>query len=380
MIATIARVIRGEGARSAVRRARERIEEAARDAALHVRGAFARSQRVEILNVCATPVVPRLGGVQIQLAARLRAERALRGVALVQPGALELSRPALHRRKIPRDFDAAVAEGLRITGARTIHLEGTDGVPIATLLRLAESGIRLIVSLHDCSLFGSGDPDRRRLGAQLLTAASAVIYPSSFLLEEHRRLFSLPDLLGEVIEPGVSAARVHIEGPRPAIAFAGSVMRHKGGHLLPEVIRLSGDAEWHIFGGGDEELLRALRGQANVHIHGYYRSGELPSLLGRHRVGLVVLPSIVPESFGLVLSETWLAGAAAVAFDHGALAERIRRDGGGWLAPLDRGAEGLAELVREWRAGGITASTPAVVPTSTDAARATAALYRLGIL
>jgi glycosyltransferase involved in cell wall biosynthesis len=170
---------------------------------------------------------------------------------------------------------------------------------------------------------------------------------------------------------------VRLSAERPAIAYAGSVKRHKGGELLPDLVRETGaGVAWHVFGGGDEDLLRALRGLPNVKVHGYYRRGRLPALLARHRVGLVVLPTIVPESYSLVLSEAWRAGAAVLAFDLGAPAERIRLQGGGFLAPLESRAAGLAEIAAKWASGSLTTTVPRVVPTPHDAARATISLYR----
>jgi glycosyltransferase involved in cell wall biosynthesis len=217
--------------------------------------------------------------------------------------------------------------------------------------------------------------ERRALARQLLTAAKGLMFPSQFLLDQHRELFSLPQLTGEIIEPGVPAM-VHAGVPGRAIAYAGSVKRHKGAHLLPDLARLLPNADLHIFGGGDEDLLRAARRVPNIKVHGYYRSGTLPSLLARHRIGLIIVPSIVPESFGLVLSEAWLAGIPVVAFDLGAPAERIRREGGGWLAPIESGGVGLARIIEQWKAGRITSSIPRSVTSAIDAARAHVEVYR----
>jgi len=308
MIGTIARVIRGEGFASAMRRAGERIFERP----------FASHDDAPILNVCSMPLVSRLGGIPIQLRARLEAESTLRNVAVSD----------------------------RVVGDRVIHLEGTHGVDVEAMLRT-----RFVVSIHDFTL-----RDRR-----LLDAAIGVIFPSAFL-RDHYQWSN-----GVVIEPGVPATNFRSSGP--AIAFVGSVKPHKGGALLPDIIRMA-PGEWHILGGGDEELLRPLHDIANV--YGYYRHGKLPSLLARHRIGLVVLPSIVPETFSLVLSEAWSAGVPVVAFDHGAIAERIRKHGGGWLAPLDSGAEGVAALINQRAA----IEVPREIATPMDAARATIACYR----
>ena len=409
MIRTIASVIRGEGLPSALSRTRERIGDALHGAALRVRGVFAGASEAAILNVAASGTALRLGGVQAQLAARLRVERGLRSVALLSPGLLEQS----GSRRIATDLDAGIREAIAITGAGTVHFEGMHEVPLRAVLRLIESGIRVIVSLHDFSLFcarphlteepmGSfcfysedfdrcqrclhqtwdvppnAQRDRRALAREILVAATGVIVPSQFLLDQHRQLFSLPDLVAEVVEPGVPAPPRPLpsDGARRAIAYAGSVKRHKGAHLLPDLARLPGNVELHVFGGGDEDLLRAIRRVPNVTVHGYYRGNTLPSLLARFGIGLVVLPSTWPETYSLVLSEAWIAGAAVAAFDLGAPAERIRRHGGGWLAPLESGADGLAKIIEQWRAGSITTAVPRSVPTPEDAANAHVKLYR----
>jgi hypothetical protein len=422
MIRAIRSVIRGEGIASAVRRTQERIGEAAQSAALRIRGAFAGKTEAPILNVAASGTSLRLGGLQAQLIARLDAERSFRTVALVSPGVLDLSKPR-HVRRVSHDIGTAIRDAINLTGARMIHFEGMHGVSFIDTLRLIDDGFDVIVSVHDFSLFcarphlieeSSGNfcfysedldrchrclsqswdvprneqRDRRALARQILTVAKRVIFPSQFLLDQHRQLFSLPDLAGDVIEPGVApgnagvspAVLAQVNSGRDAraprrIAFAGSAKRHKGAHLLSELSQRTGTA-LHVFGGGDEDLLRSLRRLPNVAVHGYYRVGVLSSLLLRRDVGLVIVPSIWPEAHCLVISEAWLAGASVVAFDLGAQAERIRAHGGGWLASLESGAEGLAAIVEQWLAGNIAAKPPSNIASPLDAARAHLQLYR----
>jgi glycosyltransferase involved in cell wall biosynthesis len=154
------------------------------------------------------------------------------------------------------------------------------------------------------------------------------------------------------------------------------VKPQKGGALLPSIISAASQAEWHVFGGGDGDLLRDVRRHTSAKLHGYYRASKLPSLLVRHRIGLAVLPSIVPEAFGLTLSECWLARVPVIAFDLGALGERIATHGGGWVVPLSEGAEGIADKVRAWMAGRLSTAVPIGVPSARDAALAHMALYR----
>lgn len=422
MIRTIARVIRSEGAGSAARRARERMAETWRIRGMLARGASGKPHPANLLNVSAAGPFARLGGLPAQLMARLEEERRLRDVAFLYPGILETGARA-HRMPgftagntfFDRNFEHAVGQALMATGAAAIHIEGTAGFPIGSILRLADRGLGILVSLHDFSTFCarphlveepsgvfcnySTDPDRcrrclqqerasepdeqperRRLSRELLQRARAVIFPSAFLYRQHQSLFALPDLAAAVIEPAVKGetAKRKDGANRLRVAYAGSVKPHKGARLMLEIIAALKDApiDWHIFGGGDEELLHALRRLPNTSVHGYYRGGSLPRLLAHHGIDLAILPSIWPETYCFTLSECWLAGVPAVAFDHGAIAERIARDDGGWLAPLSAGAPGIVSIIRRWREGELTTTVPAITRMPADAAREHLAIYR----
>ena len=292
----VTRVIRDEGVASALRRTRERIAEAIEDAR-----SFS-SKDAAIVNVAPGGTGSRTGGVAVQLRARLRVER--------------MSRPVM------------LADS--VVPAKAIHFEGT-GTP---------ADVPYIVSVHDLTLL-----EQR----SFLESAQAVVFASKYLRDQYR-------FPGEVIEPGLSVAPAILPAEGRAIAFAGAVQRHKGGHLLPEIataLQKRGET-LHVFGRGDGDLLRALSAMKNVNVRGYYPAGTLPSLLQRHGIGLVLVPSIVPEAFCLTISEAWAAGAAVAAFDIGAQAERIRQHGGGWVAPLESGAEGIAKICER--------RTPLVIP------------------
>jgi glycosyltransferase involved in cell wall biosynthesis len=331
-----------------------------------------RPERVAILNVLATSPSSRLGGLQIQLKSRLREERKLREVALLHPGVLEVSARAWRSSAFGVPLGQAIANAMSRTAARAIVLEGTEGVPIDQILRIDD----VVVAIHDLSL--THDPSAQ----EFLRHVRAIIFPSAFLRDHYREQFELSDRVVHIIEPGIEVGAIqHTDRKRNRIAFAGNVRAHKGGLLLAAIIEAVPSAEWHIFGGGDENLLRMLRHMPSTFVHGYYRAGSLPALLARHEIGLALLPSVVPESYSLALSECWQAGVPVVAFDHGAHAERIRRDGGGWLARLDAGAAGIAGIVRRWMSDELTATIPVITRTPRDAAEAHVSLYRsLGLL
>jgi glycosyltransferase involved in cell wall biosynthesis len=394
-IATAFRVLRGEGLRAVRDRALDRRDEARR------RRSFAPAEpgfraAVPVLTVGACPPAPRFGGVQAQWLARLEAEERLGPVARLYPegGAwrLEVSTgPGGERRALrlpgappaPRalrdpDFERAVAQAAERVGARLFHVEGAAGLPPASLLQLSREGLGLALSLHDFALFCPRphlleeparrfcdycrDLDRcaaclaeapafqarwREAGAALLGAARAVVFPSPFLARAHADLFGpLPDGKGHVLPPpivptgplpGASPA-----GPIRRVALVGGVATHKGAEVFLEIVRRLDTSPlpplaWSAYGGGDPALLGRLRVTGKIAVRGYYRSGSLPYLLRRDRVDLALLPSIVPESFSLVLSECRAAGVPVLAFDLGASGERLRSEGGGVAVPFAEG-------------------------------------------
>jgi glycosyltransferase involved in cell wall biosynthesis len=347
MIGTAWRVVRGEGAGSVLTRGSERASEALRLAAALARGTLAAPQPVPVVNVLTTLPAPRLGGVAVQFLNRISEERKLRPVAIQYPGVVRIGDAAWRRDAIE---------------AQLTVLEGTAGLDLD---RVPDN---VVVNLHDLTLLAAG-----MRGAELLRRARAVIVPSTYLREAYRPLF---DGEVQVIEPGVPPFAGQRVEHATRIAFAGAVKPHKGAALLPEIMAANPGAEWHLFGGGDVELLRALRRLPRVHVHGYYRAGALPSLLVRHGIGLALLPSLVPESYSLTLSECWQAGVPAVTFAHGAQGERIGRGGGGWTVPLADGAAGIADVVQQWRRGALTTDIPRVIASSAEAAAAHVALVR----
>lgn len=433
------RILRGEGAASLRDRTIERLAEAAR------RRSFRRTRRpaasgggaamddFPVVNYLATQPGPWLGGVQIQLMARLEAESSRRPVALLYADGpadgyrLEMRRGGRRWREewpgtgtvaatslADDGLAAAIAGALSITGARALHVEGLSGVPLATLLDLA-ADLPVVLSLHDFAAFCprpnllempherfceySRDPrrcarclaatwpveegfqeERRKIAARLLAAARALVFPSRFLRRAYAELFpGLDPARQTVIPPG------HPDPPRPArarraappwrIGFVGGARAVKGVEVLRQVIAAMTDRpiRWTVFGGGDPAAGAELRRLPGVEVRGTYRSGRLPGLLERRGIDVGLLLSPVPETYGLALDELAAAGVPAVAFDLGALGERSRELGAGPLVDPREGAAGVVRALDELL--GRTPPRPLAPPRTADAARRTLELY-----
>jgi glycosyltransferase involved in cell wall biosynthesis len=439
---TAGRVLRAEGLAALRERISDRLRETLRRRSFRTVGqplSAAGLPAIPVLNLLPTAPTPRLGGMQAQLLTRIESEAERRPMALLYPEEegyrLEVTaagrRVALGIAGGPpptpvalRDeaFERAVARAAAEVGARALHVEGLASIPLGSLAALQRSGLALVLSVHDFSLFCprphllerpqlrfchySRDRERcarclaqdwpvdlrfqdtrREIAGELLLAATAVVYPSEFLRDRHLELFpGLPPERQRVIEPAVAAGRRGGAGPAAPVrhvAYIGQVQPHKGALIFEEVVKKLPpesypDLRFSAFGGGDAELLRRLRRLSSVRVHGYYRSGSLVDRLRRTRVDLALLLSIVPESYSLALSECLAAGVPVIAFDQGAIAERIRRHGGGLLVAPDAGAEGIAPLVAALAEGRQTppAVTRVAGPAPADAVAAFQELYR----
>jgi glycosyltransferase involved in cell wall biosynthesis len=403
---TAGRVLRAEGLPALRDRLSDRWRERHRRRSFVAAGSPLDLPASPVLNLLSTAPTPRLGGLQAQLLHRIESEAERRPLALLYPdsGAWRLEMAAAGRRlSLTLDggeppspvaladaaFERAVIRAAREVGARALHVEGLAALPLASLLALRRQGLELVLSVHDFSLFcprphllespelrfcnysrdhrrcsrclaadwnvpPGFQQERRALARELLLAAAAVVYPSDFLRRRHLELFpGIPPERQRVIEPsGPLAAEPSLAGggmPVRHVAYIGKVLPHKGALVFEEVVRrmASGfpDLRWSAYGGGDPELLLRLRRLPGLRVRGYYRSGSLIDHLRRDRVDLALLLSIVPESYSLALSECLAAGVPVAAFDHGAIAERLRRHGGGLLVEPEAGAAGIAAAV-----------------------------------
>lgn len=398
--ALVLRLLRDEGLRAVRDRVNDRREERNRLRGLET--LTVRDGRLSIdvepppvLNVSPTPPSPKRGGAQIQMLDRLAEERNLRTVALAYPrdggwwmevwtgscsGIIALgaaSAPA-----------SLIARGAGLVGSGIVHIENLSGLPLSLVPGLEELGLPTVLSVHDFTLFcrkphlierATGefcgysrdmarcnlclrdiDPEQRhsqagyqRDGVAAFESATVVIFPSDFLRRQHGTLFPgcreahsdavIAPATSRPVPPEIQPHR------RPHIAFVGGPHLHKGGALIAptmgQILNHNPKAVGFIYGNGDSQLARQLRRTKGIRVRGYYGQGRLPSLLLRDRIAVAVLPSIWPEAYGLVVDECLSVGVPVIAFDHGAIGDRLGQIKLGSLVPLSRGADGLADSV-----------------------------------
>jgi glycosyltransferase involved in cell wall biosynthesis len=431
------RLLAGEGPGSLVRRLLDRASEGRRRDSFPEVGLERLGVRAPVLNLLSTPPAVRLGGVQTGMLRRLEQEVARRPVALLYPfgrgyrleaedrgrraaAILDAAPPGTTPRLRDEAFEAAVARAAAAVGSSVVHVENLSSFAPGSVGALVRHGLRLVLTIQDFAPFCprphlleqpadafcgySTDPDRcrrclgeswdldpgflpeyRRLAAEALRSAAALVYLSPFVRD---RL--------AVLVPGLDAGRQHVIAPssgtvepRPPrsrsttlhVAYVGAVKPHKGALVFEGLVGAARDSSpaamrWSAYGGGDAAILKRLRG-LGVAVHGYYRAGSLPGLLRRDAVDVALVLSIWPETYALVVDECLMAGVPVVAFDLGAPAERLR-GGQGVLLPPGAGPQELLRAVAEAALREAPRPTPVTPAGSADAMLA---LYaRIGAL
>lgn len=125
------------------------------------------------------------------------------------------------------------------------------------------------------------------------------------------------------------------EKVRKRVAFLGGTSEAKGSQIVCQMMKQGGNKyDWYVFGGiSDPELLTFEK--ANVYKTGWYKRENINAILHQNQIDLVCILSIWPETFCYTLSEAELAGIPSLGTDIGALGDRIRNHGTGWLIQHD---------------------------------------------
>ncbi len=223
--------------------------------------------------------------------------------------------------------------------------------------------------------------------ASRLDAVDRWIFPTQSAADYFARVYEVAPERVEIIHHG-SIVRLGRRGTEPdedllfgeplRVAFVGLGWAKKGLDVVNHVAeQLRGSTiEIHHFG--------ELKSPASPEIvaHGSYDNELLPDLLQRAGIQVVLLPGPYAETFGIVMTEALAAGIPVIGAGYGALGERIRGHGAGWVIdPMD--PDGVTQLIARLDAcrDEIARATRAVLAVSLetvkDMAHRYAALYRL---
>src|SRR5262245_45691 len=228
----------------------------------------------------------------------------------------------------------------------------------------------------------SPDAIRERLRAveRAMEAVDLFVAPSRALAEEHLRL-GIPAAKVRTSDYGfpplapASPPRVRDASAPLAIGFVGTLVWHKGVHVLLEAAARLPRERFEVLVFGDLETfpaytarLRRLAAGLPVRFMGGFGNGEAASVYAR--LDVLVVPSLWPENSPLVIHEAFQAGVPVVGARIGGIPELLGENGllydafssadlAGLLSQL---IDGPGELAR------LAASLPAVKSIERDAA------------
>lgn len=165
--------------------------------------------------------------------------------------------------------------------------------------------------------------------AHLLAGARSVIAPSRDLATRVER--HLPGVsVRTQPHPEPAAPRRYLpvqrDPGRYRVGVLGKIGPPKGAELVKKVAevceREHPDVEFRVLGLFDARL--AMPSMPNVHVTGRYDDDRLLELIVQQQLDLIWFPAIVPESYSYTLTVALRTPLPIVAFDFGAIAERLR--------------------------------------------------------
>jgi GT2 family glycosyltransferase len=133
------------------------------------------------------------------------------------------------------------------------------------------------------------------------------------------------------------------------VAVLGAIGSHKGLHVLLACAKYAQRENLPIkfFVIGYTSNDEAFAELENVEITGKYEPEELPAIIVDSGCTHALFLSVCPETHSFTLTEAWQHGLVPIAFDLGALTERIRKTGSGFLITFpSTPAEIVAAILR----------------------------------
>jgi GT2 family glycosyltransferase/glycosyltransferase involved in cell wall biosynthesis len=233
---------------------------------------------------------------------------------------------------------------------------------------------------------------------ELVARAAFLVAPSQWAADMVERYFGRrPRVIAHGLAAGPRTADpAHDRAAMPlpddgarVVAVLGAVGPDKGARRLDRLVALAraqrANLRFVLIGYQDRQPGPWQSDDRVFTVHGRYRPAALPGLLDAYRVELVLFPSMGPETFSYTLSEAWAAGLPVLVPPIGALAERVRADGAGFVMSeaewrddeaLLRRVQALLGADHEAAMAAAAARAAAVVPRTPQAMAAdTLALY-----
>lgn len=288
------------------------------------------------------------------------------------------------------EFDAIAAQWLQRFGIALVHVRHSAYQSLGVIEVAHELNIPVVYSFHDyytaCPSVKLLDEQNRFCGgrctpgqgechqelwqdAQVLPMKHESVYTwqlqfagplalcSGFVstvdVVRHIMLDVFPALAGKpfpVIAHGrdfselVNLAHQPVPGEPLRVVVPGHIGVSKGAEILQKLAAMPELAlvEWHVLGTLQQGFEKKMPG--TVRVHGAYKRNEFFTHVAAIKPHLGAVLSVWPETWCHTLTELWAAGLPVLGFNAGAVGERLRQSGAGWLAE-DITAEAMAKTV-----------------------------------
>lgn len=170
----------------------------------------------------------------------------------------------------------------------------------------------------------------------LLRGARKVFAPSSDVTKRLAR--QVPGLAVQVrpheaitlsarVVPGRRAAR------RVRVGIIGAISENKGREILVNIATFANEhrvpIDFVVLGYANRQ--QTLTATGNIRVTGKYAEEDLDALIARERLDLIFFPSVWPETYSYTLTASLKSGLPIVAFNLGAIPERLRAHGVGTI-------------------------------------------------
>jgi GT2 family glycosyltransferase/glycosyltransferase involved in cell wall biosynthesis len=231
---------------------------------------------------------------------------------------------------------------------------------------------------HEASRITDITPlQHRELFREFLGAFRHVVAPSRAASVYVEAVFPKIDVLSIAHPWIVAAIPVPVRhGPDQEIVLFGAIGKHKGSAKLMDIAQLARltwpSLRFLVIGytDRDDDLLRL----GNVSITGTYGPADQAAMVARARGRLALFLSEWPETYSYTLTEALAFGFLPLVPDIGALAERVREAGGGYIFPVPISPHEVLQLIADIEAG-LAEPCEAVPAPSLDPVDVTHQLY-----
>lgn len=202
---------------------------------------------------------------------------------------------------------------------------------------------------YKTSLKNNVIPEWRKNWNKYLSEFDNIFVPSNNTKAEINKVYK--NLEVKVIEHGIilekSDYTPQIDNNVFNVAFVGVMSIHKGGKILSELVNKYQDKniKFHLF--GKTEFKGLEKNRKNYVFHGKYKREELPNLLKENNINLICSLSVWAETYSYTLTEEIASGVPVLSFDIGAVGDRIKENGYGWVIDYNSSSQEVYNKIKE---------------------------------